>query len=236
VSTNPDAADLFRQPIAVCSDVSRIYGRGGAEVVALLHASCELYRGMHVALTGRSGSGKSTLLHLLAGLDRPTGGEVSWPGLGGAPRDLAAGTIGFVFQSPTLISTLDVVENVSLPLILGGSDPRMAAVKARRALDVLDVGDLAAQLPDQLSGGQAQRVAVARALVSEPVAILADEPTGQLDSTAAASVAEALIDAARHHDSALLVATHDERLARHLELRWLMEDGQLRTHSEAPTC
>jgi ABC-type lipoprotein export system ATPase subunit len=220
----------------VCAGVTRTFGSGLTEVVAIRHANCELRRGMRVALTGRSGSGKSTLLHLLAGLDRPTGGSVSWPGLGGNPRELKPGVVGFVFQTPSLISTLDVVENVSLPLILAGVQSDIAATEARRALDVVDVGELASQLPDQLSGGQAHRVAVARALVSGPVAIFADKPTGQLDGRAAAAVAEALVEAAAHNNSALLVATHDERVAERLAQRWQIDDGELSTDPDTITC
>ena len=216
-------------PVAVCEDVSRTFGSGSAAVVAVRHADCELRRGMHVALTGRSGSGKSTLLHLLAGLDWPSDGSVSWPGLGGNPRELTPGMVGFVFQTPSLISTLDVLENVSLPLVLAGLESDVAATEARRALDVVDVGELAHQLPDELSGGQAQRVAVARALVSQPVVIFADEPTGQLDWTSAATVASALVDAAVHNNSALVVATHDERVAGRLTERWHIDDGELRS-------
>lgn len=206
--------------------VARTYGRGPAAVAAVRDATCSLAPGMQVALTGRSGSGKSTLLHILAGLDSPTAGAVSWPGLGGAPTSLTPGTVGFVFQSASLIPTLDVAENVALPLLLAGQDPREAAAAAHAAMGAVGVGDVVAKLPDELSGGQSQRVAVARALVGRPRVVLADEPTGQLDQHSAALVVDALL-AAAETGAAVVVATHDEAVAERLPTRWTMTDGRL---------
>jgi ABC-type lipoprotein export system ATPase subunit len=191
---------------------------------------------MQVALTGRSGSGKSTLLHLLGGLDTPTSGRVSWPGLGTDSGDLSPGTIGFVFQGASLIQTLDVAENVALPRILAGDDDRTAHEAARAALESVGVGALVAKLPDELSGGQAQRVAVARALVGRPRAILADEPTGQLDRDNADQIVDALFDAVSGTGAALVIATHDERVAARLPTRWTMADGQLRHPERGRVC
>jgi ABC-type lipoprotein export system ATPase subunit len=182
--------------------------------------------GSHVAVVGASGSGKSTLLHLLAGLDQPTTGEVSWPALGDRPR-LRPGPIAMVFQSPSLLPALDVIENVALPLVLAGITDRDARAQAATTLEHLGLGGLGAKLPEEISGGQSQRIAVARALVASPVLILADEPTGQLDAASAAEVIDALLDTARSTGAALIVATHDPIVAGQLEHRWSMIDGQL---------
>ncbi len=210
-----------------CEDVSRTFTRGGVEIAAVRPTTCAVTPGMRVALTGPSGSGKSTLLHLLAGLDTPTSGTVSWPGLGGPPRD-RPGVVGMVFQGPSLIPVLDVVENVALPLLLAGADATDATERATAALDRLELAVLARKLPEELSGGQAQRVAIARVLASAPRLILADEPTGQLDQATGMRVMGALLGAADELGAALVVSTHDPHVARRLPRRWLMEDGRLR--------
>jgi lipoprotein-releasing system ATP-binding protein len=223
-------------PLVRCTAVGRAYGKGPTTVAAVRRADCELWPNMQVAITGRSGSGKSTLLHLLAGLDTPTSGRVSWPGLGSDPRDLPPGKIGFVFQGASLIQTLDVTENVALPRILSGDDDRSASEAAHAALDVVGVGALSARLPDELSGGQAQRVAVARALVGRPRAIVADEPTGQLDRHNADQILDALLGAVAATGAVLVVATHDETVAARLPTRWIMANGQLRDVEHGFVC
>src|SRR4051794_29904543 len=156
-----------------CDGVARTFGSGSAATVALQAADCVVRDGDRIALVGPSGSGKSTLVHLLAGLDTPT--------LGSVRRD--AEPIGIVFQGPSLLDPLTVVENVELPLLLAG-DPESRAC-ALAALDQLGLRQLSDKLPEEISGGQSQRVAVARALAREPRLILADEPTGQLDHVSA---------------------------------------------------
>ena len=148
-----------------CVDVARTFGSGHAAVVAVYGVNCVVRAGEQIALVGPSGSGKSTLLHLMAALDTPTSGTISWPALG-AKADLRPGPVGVVFQGPSLLAPLDVVENVALPLLLRGVDPERAKVSARAALTRLDLKELAGKLPEELSGGQAQRVAVARVLAS----------------------------------------------------------------------
>ena len=212
--------------LVACSGVARTFGRGRTAVVAVHGVDCEVRAGDHIALTGPSGSGKSTLLHLLAGLDVPTVGKVEWPELGGPPSALPAGTVGLVFQGPSLLPALDVAENVALPLLLAGRHSRDAAARAEQMLGELGLGDLGRQLPEELSGGQAQRVAVARALVGTPQLILADEPTGQLDQASAARVIEALAGAAARLGAGLVVTTHDPAIADRLPLRWHMRDGR----------
>ena len=208
-----------------CEGVSRTFGTGPSAVRAVRDATFEVSPGEHVALVGSSGSGKSTLLHLIAGLDQPTRGTITWPALRGAP--LRPGPVAVVFQAPSLLPPLDVLENVALPLLLLGVADDDARSSARIALERLSLVDVAAKLPEELSGGQAQRVAVARALVAAPALILADEPTGQLDSSTAADVVEALLETARVTGAALVIATHDPAVAQHLAEQWTMADGHV---------
>lgn len=215
-----------------CRDVARTFGTGRAAVVAVHALSCTIQPGQHVALVGPSGSGKSTLLHLLAGLDHPTTGEITWPALNGDGEHASKGapvgsSIGVVFQAPSLIPALDVAENVALPLVLGGCDPRDAERRVRAALERVGLADAAEQLPEELSGGQAQRAAIARVLASSPRLVLADEPTGQLDQRTGAVVIDALLDAACATGAALVVSTHDPAIAGRLTTRWSIDDGTL---------
>ena len=210
--------------LARCTDLTRTYGSGAGAVRALRGVSCTLRPGVQVALTGPSGSGKSTLLHLLAGLDTPTSGTIAWPGLDGSPEG-RPGLIGMVFQGPSLLPPLDVTENIALPLLLAGFTETQARERAMAALHDVGLDELAARLPEELSGGQAQRVAVARALAVRPRVILADEPTGQLDSAHAAQVVGLLLDAATMLGAALVLSTHDLTIAERLPERWRMADG-----------
>jgi putative ABC transport system ATP-binding protein/lipoprotein-releasing system ATP-binding protein len=185
-----------------------------------------VHQGDRIALVGPSGSGKSTLLHLMAGLDTPTHGQVSWPAIG-ERDDLQPGRVAVIFQGPSLLDALTVRENVALSLVLDGMRDADARIRAGDALDLLDLGELADKLPEEISGGQAQRVAVARALAGEPVLILADEPTGQLDRANGAIVIDVLLHAAEHAGAALLVSTHDPSVAARFSTRWHMHSGQL---------
>jgi ABC-type lipoprotein export system ATPase subunit len=213
-------------PMAECRGVARTFGNGPAAVVAVHGVDCRVPPDARVALTGRSGSGKSTLLHLLAGLDQPTVGTITWPALGGIAQ-LRPGKVAVVFQVASLVPSLDVTENVALPLVLGGADPDAARAGALAALGRLDLLGIAARLPDELSGGQAQRVAVARALAGHPQFILADEPTGQLDRATGGEVMRALKDVADSLHAALVVATHDPAVAGDLGDEWRMVDGRI---------
>jgi ABC-type lipoprotein export system ATPase subunit len=213
-------------PLVRCEGVARTYGHGSTATVALQPTDCEIGPGDRVALVGPSGSGKSTLLHLMAGLDEPTMGHVSWPAIG-PPTTLRPGPVAVIFQGPSLLPPLTVEENVALPLILGGADDRAAHTTARGKLELLDLLELADKLPEEISGGQAQRVAVARALAGEPVLILADEPTGQLDRANGAVVVDVLLAAAGHAGAALVISTHDAGVAQRLPEIWEMHSGQL---------
>jgi putative ABC transport system ATP-binding protein/lipoprotein-releasing system ATP-binding protein len=213
-------------PLVLCASVDRTYGHGAAATVALAPTDVKVRPGDRIALVGPSGSGKSTLLHLMAGLDTPTHGQVSWPAIG-AREQLHPGRVAVIFQGPSLLPALTVLENVALPLVLDGTRDAQARSEARDALDMLGLGELADKLPEETSGGQAQRVAVARALAGHPLLILADEPTGQLDRPNGATVVDVLLEAAQHSGAALVVATHDPAVAARLPTRWEMHSGEL---------
>ena len=208
--------------VATCTNVGVTFGRGPTTVVALHDITCVIHRGDRIAVTGPSGSGKSTFL------DAPTTGTVAWPAIGDNSA-LRPGPVGLVFQSPSLIPSLDVAQNVALPLVLMHQDKQDATRRADATLDRLGITDLAAKLPEELSGGQSQRVAVARALAHGPSLLLADEPTGQLDHHSAETVIDTLIEAADHNDAALVVSTHDPEIAARFTDRWSITDGQLTT-------
>lgn len=212
------------EPLVVCAGLARTYGSGSNAVVAVHGASATVRRGDRVAVSGPSGSGKSTLLHLMAGLDTPTAGTVTWS-TGTACR---SGDVGVVFQGPSLLIELTVSENVALPMLLAGVDEGDAGRRADAALSTLAIGGLGDRLPAEISAGQAQRVAVARVLAAEPMLVLADEPTGQLDRATADQVVTVLIEAADLLDAALVIATHDESVAARMTTRWRMLDGRLR--------
>ena len=220
---------LIDEPgVVVCDQVALTYGRGRASVVAVHSLTCRIDQWTRAAIIGRSGSGKSTVLHLLAGLAAPTTGHISWPALGG-PQPGRPGRIGVIFQGPSLLPALTVRENVTFPLQLAGVDPADAANRVDQILDRLHLSDLAPALPQELSGGQAQRVAAARVLAGRPALILADEPTAHLDRDTGAELMNALVDAADALPAALVVATHDPAVAGRLADRWVMSDGRLHT-------
>jgi ABC-type lipoprotein export system ATPase subunit len=222
------------EPLVVCAGAGRTYGSGDTATVALQPTTCAVPAGARIALVGPSGSGKSTLLHLLAGLDEPTVGTVRWPGIG-TRADLRPGPVAVIFQGPSLLAPLTVEENVALPLILDGHGDRAARAAARSVLERLDLSELGEKLPEEISGGQAQRVAVARALAGEPTLILADEPTGQLDRASGATVIGVLLAAAEHADAALVVSTHDPTVADHLHEVWEMHSARLVTTAKEGT-
>ena len=225
--TNTDTPD---GPVLRTRGLHKAYGRGDGLVRAVDGVDLDVARGETVAVMGPSGCGKSTLLHLLGGLDRPSGGEV-W--LGGrridrlGERGLATmrrDAVGFVFQAFHLVDELTARENVELSALMAGRSPRAAR---RRALDLLDrvgLADRAGFLPSALSGGQRQRVAIARALSNEPLVVLADEPTGNLDSAATRDVLR-LFESLHDAGQTLVVVTHDERIAATADRLVSMRDG-----------
>ena len=203
-----------------------VYQRGGTRVAALAAASCTVRPGDRIAVLGPSGSGKSTLLHLLGGLDEPSSGRIAWPALG--PRESLRPTkVAYVFQAPSLLPALSVVENVELPLLLGDADAAAARSRALEALEQLHLASIAESLPEELSGGQAQRAALARALATRPRLLLADEPTGQLDRATARHVCDVLFASIEDTPTALVVATHDLTIAERMACVWHMRHGRL---------
>jgi ABC-type lipoprotein export system ATPase subunit len=220
-------------PVVRTIGAARSYGQGPAARVALRQTDCEVPPRARIALMGPSGSGKSTLLHLMAGLDDPTVGTVEWPAIG--PRAaLRPGPVAMIFQGPSLLPALSVIENVMLPLILAGSGPDDARTRAEQALEQLELSELRHKLPEEISGGQAQRVAICRALAGGPRLILADEPTGQLDREIGAHVVDLLLEAADHAEAAVVLSTHDPAMASRLDRQWLIADGALLTDAGSP--
>ena len=215
-----------RRPLVRCAGAARTYGTGQAATVALQATDCEVNVGQRIAVVGPSGSGKSTLLHLMAGLDDPSTGVVSWPAIG-TREELRPARVAVIFQGPSLLPPLSVLENTALPLVIGGMTDTKAQQVARGALGTLALEELADKLPEEISGGQAQRVAVARALAGQPSLILADEPTGQLDSVSAAAVVDVLLAASAHAGAALVISTHDLQVAARLPERWEIHNGAL---------
>ena len=211
--------------LVVGIDVARRFRQGETVLEALRPASFMVHAGDRIAIVGPSGSGKSTLLQLIADLDTASSGELRWPALG-ASGSLRPGHIGVVFQSASLLPTLSAVENVEVPLrLIGGlMEPRDAAL---RALGSVGLAAIADKLPDELSGGQAQRVGLARAIAPRPRLLLADEPTGQLDRPTAQLAIDALLRSLEGSDAALVVATHDPAVARRLHVVWRMDHGAL---------
>jgi ABC-type lipoprotein export system ATPase subunit len=208
--------------------VARAYGEGRAAVLAVSDATCTIHAGDRIALVGPSGSGKSTLLYLLAGLELPSSGEIVWPSLGKGRR-LMPTLAGFVFQSPNLLPPLTAAENIAVPLLIAGVPPDRARSASLAMLERFDLREVADRSAEDLSAGQAERIGIARALVSDPSLVLADEPTGQLDGSTAALVIDRLLAVADASGAAVIVATHDERIAKRFRTRWTMHHGVLET-------
>jgi len=214
--------------------VVKTFALGETVVRALDDVTWAAAPGEFVAVVGRSGSGKSTLLSLAAGLDTPSAGAVSVAGVSLASLDDAALTrlrrerIGVVYQFFHLLPTLDLRENVALPLVLGRTPEREALERAERLLDEVELGARARARPHVLSGGEMQRAAVARALVHEPALVLADEPTGNLDTRSAATVVGLLQELVRRHGATLVLVTHSAESATLADRVLTLEDGRLR--------
>jgi len=219
--------------IAETENLTKIYGSGEAQVNALDGVSIHVDTGEFVAVMGPSGCGKSTLLHMIGGLDRPSGGVVKIEGQDLSSlnddelTDLRREHIGFIFQFFNLIPTLTALDNTALPLVLGGMKPTDAQARAATWLEKLEVADRSTHRPEELSGGQRQRVAIARALVTDPTLILADEPTGNLDSQAAQEFAALLREIVDRWDRSILLVTHDPRISSYADRILQMKDGRI---------
>jgi putative ABC transport system ATP-binding protein len=212
--------------------VSRTYVVGGRPVHALRSISLSVPAGEYLSIMGPSGSGKSTLLHIIGCLDRPTTGSYRLDGRETArlsEGDLSLirrEKLGFIFQFFYLVGRLTAAENVELPMVFAGIDPRERKARVDRALDAVALADRAGHRPDQLSGGERQRVAIARAVVMEPSIILADEPTGNLDSASGAEIVERL-EAMNARGLTLLVVTHDSGIGARARRRIRLADGAI---------
>jgi putative ABC transport system ATP-binding protein len=213
--------------------LTKTYGSGSTAVTALDHVNITIKEGEFVAIMGPSGCGKSTLLHLLGGLDKPSAGHVL---IGGHNltdlnddklTELRRRNIGFIFQFFNLLPVLNSVENAALPVTLDGVKPAEAQKKAIEWLTRFGLADRLVNRPDQLSGGQQQRVAVARALVAEPELILADEPTGNLDTKSSDEIAGLLRDVSKQYGRTVVMVTHDPRIAAYADRIIFLKDGKV---------
>lgn len=221
------------RPALQAESISRIFGTGAGEVHACTDISVEVHAGELLVVRGKSGSGKTTLLNILGGLDRPTSGTV-WIG----DQDLGAlkdsrlaevrrGKIGYVFQTFGLVPVLSAAENIEVPLRIRGTDPAEREKRVAEMLELVGLAEHAAQRPYELSGGQQQRVGLARALVGEPDILLADEPTGQLDSRTAAAMMDLIDEVVKAKGIAAIISTHDPLLVARAHNVVDLHDGRL---------
>ena len=217
-----------------CRGLVRSFADGVALVEVLKGIDLEVRAGETVAVSGASGSGKSTLLHLLGGLDQPGAGNVSLCGRDlGSLKERDRGSLrnqmlGFVYQFHHLLPEFSALENVAMPLLIGRMPTAAASMRAEAMLEKIGLRDRADHRPAELSGGERQRVAIARALVTSPKCLLADEPTGNLDQRNAATACDLLLELCLDEQAAVVVVTHDERVARRMARRYHLEDGRLR--------
>ena len=220
------------EPVVSCRDLRKTY-QGPAPVQVLQGVNLEVRAGERIAIVGRSGSGKSTLLHVLGGLDSPTGGSVLVQGkpfssMSEAERGrVRNATLGFVYQFHHLLPEFDARDNVALPMRIAGHSEAEARRRAETLLTGLGLGERFTHQPAQLSGGEQQRVAIARSLANNPRLLLADEPTGNLDPTNSHAVFEALRELAKTTGVAALIATHNMELAGHMDRVFALKDGHL---------
>jgi putative ABC transport system ATP-binding protein len=213
--------------------IRRVYGSGAAEVRALDGVDIDITPGEFVAIMGPSGSGKSTAMNVIGCLDRPTSGQYRFNGVevGGLSNDqralLRRHYLGFIFQGYNLLPRMSARDNVELPLIYKGLPRQERIARAERALDLVGLGGRAGHDPSQLSGGQQQRVAIARALAGDPRVVLADEPTGNLDTKRSAEIMELLVDLRRERNLTIVMVTHEDDMAAYADRLIWMVDGKV---------
>ncbi|NOS87423.1 MAG: lipoprotein-releasing ABC transporter ATP-binding protein LolD [Methylococcaceae bacterium] len=222
---------MNKATILQCSQLSKRYDQGGLHVEVLKGVNLSIAAGERVAIMGASGSGKSTLLHLLGGLEKASGGEVILDGVninqvsGGKLAKLRNKSLGFIYQSHHLLGEFTVLENVAMPLLIAGESVKQATVRASALLQRVGLGHRVEHKPGELSGGERQRAAVARALINKPCLVLADEPTGNLDSKTADQVYQLMLELNQELNVSFLVVTHDHELAARMGKVLHMEDG-----------
>ena len=220
-----------------CIDVRKVYRQGNNEIIALDGVSLDIARGQFAVIMGPSGSGKSTLLHLIGGLDRPTSGEllVDQRLVGQMADDQVTlfrrTRIGFIFQFFNLLPTLTALENVTLPFVLDGRSKAEAEQRAKTLLDKVGLENRKDHLPEEMSGGEIQRIAVARALAFDPPILLADGPTGNLDSKTGESILSLLRDINREAACTIVMVTHSQEAARYGDRTIFFRDGRVERHS-----
>jgi putative ABC transport system ATP-binding protein len=226
-------AKKTQPPVLRATGVDKTYIMGEIEVNALVDIDFDVKRGEFVAIMGPSGSGKSTLLHLLGGLDAPSNGEII---LAGEPLSelnddevtrVRRRKVGFIFQFYNLLPTLSAAENIALPLLIDGSGVSDNMDKLQHLLDLVGLADRFDHRPDQLSGGQQQRVAIARAFANDPEIVLADEPTGNLDSRSGTVILELLQKTCKEMNATIVMVTHDARAASYADRVVFLKDGEI---------
>ena len=223
--------NLNKSSILQCRQLTKRYTQGGLDVEVLKGVNLTIGVGERVAIMGASGSGKSTLLHLLGGLEKPSAGEVILDGV--SVNNVSAGrlaklrnkSLGFIYQSHHLLGEFTVLENVAMPLLIAGESVKQARVSAIELLQRVGLGHRIEHKPGELSGGERQRAAVARALINKPHVVLADEPTGNLDSKTADQVYQLMLELNQELNVSFLVVTHDHELAARMGKVLHMEDG-----------
>ena len=222
------------EPVLQCVGLAKTYDEGGLRAKIFDNLNLSVRRGETVAIVGASGAGKSTLLHILGGLDAPTAGEVWVAGEQMSTlTDTARGrlrnrALGFIYQFHHLLPEFTALENVMMPLLIAGQVPARASARAGDLLERVGLSQRVAHKPGELSGGERQRCAVARALVTRPVCVLADEPTGNLDETTARGVYDLMVDLNRDAGTSLVVVTHDHGLASRMDRKLELAGGELR--------
>jgi len=224
---------MTNMPVIASRQLAKRYKDGQLETPVLTNVNLTVNAGDRIAIVGSSGSGKSTLLHLLGGLDEPTSGDIEV--LGQSLADLSVRklsklrnqSLGFVYQFHHLLPEFSAVENVAMPLVIGGQKPAEAKAAAEQLLEKVGLGHRLGHKPSELSGGERQRAALARALITRPACLLADEPTGNLDHRTAEGIFDLIMELNQQMNTALVIVTHDRQLAARMDTAYTLMDGEL---------